>query len=74
MIVSSEMEKVLALYNEGLALYKTRKFQDAKTKFSEALQLSANDGPSKLYIERCDAFIETPPTADWDGVYIMTTK
>lgn len=74
MIVSDNMEKVLALYNEGLLLYKTRKFQEAKSKFIEALQISPEDGPSKLYIERCEAFIQNPPPADWDGVCIMTTK
>lgn len=74
MIVSSDMERVLLLYNEGLMLYKTKKFQDAKAKFTEALHISPNDGPSKLYIERCDSFILNPPPADWDGVYTMTTK
>jgi len=27
-----------------------------------------------MYIKRCKEFLETPPPADWDGVYIMKTK
>jgi hypothetical protein len=74
MIVSDAMQEVISLYNEGLQLYKTRKFSDAKAKFSQALQLKPGDGPSQLYIERCDAFIQVPPPDDWDGVFIMTSK
>jgi adenylate cyclase len=32
------------------------------------------DLTSEVYIERCDVFLQTPPPADWDGVYEMTTK
>jgi len=74
MIVSKDTERVLELYNEGLRLYKTKMFLEAKAKFQEALAIVPKDGPSKLYIERCDAFLKNPPPADWDGVYIMTSK
>jgi len=30
--------------------------------------------PSKVYIFRCNHFIENPPDKDWDGVWTMTTK
>ncbi|WCL48739.1 tetratricopeptide repeat protein [Leptospira sp. GIMC2001] len=74
MNLSAEMKQVFDLYNEGLHLYKTRKFPDAKRKFQEALQIKPDDGPSQLYVERCDTFIQSPPPEDWDGVYVMTTK
>lgn len=72
--ISKEMEKVLDLYNRGLTLYKQRSFQEAKSLFQQALSIHPNDGPSQLYIERCDAFLKNPPPADWDGVFTMTTK
>nr|WP_210412798.1 tetratricopeptide repeat protein [Leptospira ognonensis] len=73
-MVSDKMNQVLALYNEGLTLYKTRKFKEAKESFQKALQIEPHDGPSKLYIERCDDYIAEPPPEDWDGVYNMKTK
>ncbi|WP_209452008.1 tetratricopeptide repeat protein [Leptospira ryugenii] len=73
-MVSEKMTKVLALYNEGLSLYKNRKFVEAKANFQKALEIEPNDGPSLLYIERCDDYIADPPPEDWDGVYNMKTK
>ncbi|MDZ4725533.1 MAG: tetratricopeptide repeat protein [Leptospira sp.] len=73
-MVSEKMTQVLALYNQGLALYKDRKFKEAKECFLKGLQIEPNDGPSKLYVERCDDYIAEPPPEDWDGVYNMKTK
>lgn len=73
-MISSAMQQVLNLYNKGLQLYKERKFVEAKKSFNEALQVKPDDGPSKLYIGRCDAFIADPPPEDWDGVFVMKTK
>ncbi|MDH4261691.1 MAG: tetratricopeptide repeat protein [Spirochaetia bacterium] len=73
-MITPEMQNVLNFYNEGLALYKQRKWNEALAKFKKAIEVKADDGPSKLYIQRCEHFIETPPAADWDGVFTMTTK
>ncbi|MDH4199214.1 MAG: tetratricopeptide repeat protein [Spirochaetia bacterium] len=73
-MITPEMQKVLIFYNEGLALYKQKKWKEALTKFKQAVQAKPDDGPSKLYVTRCEHFIETPPPADWDGVFTMTTK
>lgn len=74
MVISEEMMQVLEYYNKGLSLYKTKKFAEAIQEFRKALELSPKDGPSQLYIERCENFIKNPPPDDWDGVYTMTTK
>lgn len=74
MIVSPKMQEVLDFYNKGLQLYKERKFKDAKLQFQKALEIEPDDGPSQLYIERCDDYIAEPPPEDWDGVYNMKTK
>ena len=68
------MKKVLVLYNDGLRLYKERKFQDAVKLFKDVLQIEPEDGPSEMYVKRCKEFIEHPPPPDWDGVYVMKTK
>jgi len=73
-MITPDMQKVLNFYNEGLALYKQRKWNDAMAKFKKALEVKPDDGPSKLYVQRCEHFIEAPPAADWDGVFTMTTK
>jgi len=73
-MLTKQQEALLPLYNQGLALYKDRKFKEAKDLFEKALHILPDDGPSKLYIERCEGYINDPPGEDWDGVYVMKTK
>ena len=61
-------------YDEGIRLYRAREFKHALERFKEALTLNPGDRPSRLYVERSAHFIATPPPADWDGVWTMTSK
>jgi tetratricopeptide (TPR) repeat protein len=67
-------KKVLDLFGEGRKQYKLMYFEKAKGYFQQALEVDPEDGPSKVYVQRCQHYIETPPPEDWDGVFIMTTK
>ncbi|GMT49534.1 MAG: hypothetical protein IEMM0008_1073 [bacterium] len=66
--------KALDAYNLALKTYREKDFLKARELFETVLKAVSKDGPSILYIERCDEFIKNPPPADWDGVYTMTTK
>jgi adenylate cyclase len=61
-------------YGEGIRHYRARQFKDALACFKEVLVLNPADKPSRLYVERAEHFIATPPPADWDGVWTMTSK
>jgi len=69
-----EQDELLKLYNEALALYKNRKWAEAIEGFKKALSIKPDDGPSKLYLERAQAYQKNPPDDDWDGVFVMKTK
>ena len=73
-MMTDELKNLLEYYNKGLSLYRERKFKEARKSFNKVLEVKPEDGPSELYIERCDMLIKTPPPADWDGVFIMTSK
>jgi hypothetical protein len=73
-MITEEKTKVLDLFKQGRKLYVMRNFEEAKDMFAKALQLDAQDGPSKVYYVRCKHYIENPPPDDWDGVWVMTTK
>ncbi len=49
-------------------------FKEALALFDEALKIDPEDGPSKVYFERCKHYMESPPPEDWDGVFVMKTK
>jgi adenylate cyclase len=66
--------ELLALYERGIQLYRAQEFEDAAAAFHEFLDHVPNDGPSMMYLERCDDLVAAPPPQDWDGVYVMTHK
>jgi adenylate cyclase len=61
-------------YAEAIRHYRAREFKDALAGFRETLVLNPGDKPSRLYVERCEHFIASPPPPDWDGVWTMTSK
>ena len=67
-------DPALAAYARGIERYRARDFAGALPHFEAALRLNPGDGVSATYLRRCQELIETPPPADWDGVYVMTHK
>ncbi len=66
--------EMLDKYNEGRELFLNREWKQAKLLFKQALKVVDDDGPSKVYAERCDAYSKNPPSRGWDGVYVMKGK
>ena len=64
----------LPTWQEAIKLYGERKFREAGPAFQKVLDLKAGDGPAKLYVDRCQYFLDSPPADDWDGVFVMKTK
>ena len=67
-------EQALEHYDRGLEAYKSRDWLTAKTHFEAAADAFPTDGPSLLYIERCERHIAEPPPPDWDFVVRRTEK
>jgi adenylate cyclase len=68
------LKKALPDYNQGLKSYQNREWTEAKRYFENALKIRPEDGPSKIYLKRCENFILQPPAKDWDGVFNLSTK
>lgn len=64
----------LARYEDGVRLYRERKFSEAAAEFRECLHKAPDDYLSSMYLKRCQALIENPPDESWDGVFVMTKK
>ncbi|MCL2481629.1 MAG: tetratricopeptide repeat protein [Spirochaetaceae bacterium] len=73
-MVTAEKLKAVEFFTEGRKLYKMMDFRKAADCFKKALEVCPDDGPSKVYFERCIYYIDNPPPPDWDGVYVMKTK
>ncbi len=77
--LDDDTAKMLMIFHEGLELHNAQKWNDALKKFEESATLEDEfptrpTTPSKVYIFRCNHFIENLPEKDWDGVWTMTTK
>jgi hypothetical protein len=68
------LEGAIAAYEQGLRLYRARDFEAAKVWFQKAAGENGLDGPSRMYVERCEELAAKPPAPDWDGVFVMTHK
>lgn len=74
MTLNATQLKLMEQYNAALDLYKRREWQAALDAFKKALELDPHDGPTGVYIDRCEAYLKEPPGEDWDGVFEMKTK
>jgi adenylate cyclase len=70
----AEAGAFLQSYDEGMAFYRARNWQRSLELFEKALTLRPDDYPTRLYIDRVREYLKTPPPADWNGVFVLTTK
>jgi len=61
-------------FEAGLKAYRGREWQAAAAWFERVLDLVPEDIPSKVYVQRCNAYRKMPPSNDWKGVYELRTK
>lgn len=67
-------DAAIEAFNEGLACYRRRNWPLAAQRFQDALAINPKDGPSRIYVERCEIFRSKPPSLDWDGVWSVQGK
>jgi len=70
---TKELEQQLIEYQIAMDAYLKGEFQVAKTLFDVLLESDLDNILYALYSERCQLYINNPPT-DFDGVFTHTTK
>ena len=68
------LPEFLQSFRLGMDQYRGRRFKEAASTFADTLKLHADDKVSKMYIERCAHFVESPPPEDWDGSWTLSEK
>jgi adenylate cyclase len=66
--------ETVSYFKDGRNFYRKGAWDKAIGAFSEALALNPTDKLSQIYIDRCSQLKESPPTGDWNGVWVMTSK
>jgi hypothetical protein len=70
----SILNEQTALFHNALGLFESRNWTDAEKAFAHILKITPKDGPTLLYLDRCQQFIQYPPADDWDGVFNFEEK
>ena len=66
--------KSLELYGKAQEFFYEKRWDEAEKLFQEVIMNTPDDGPSKVFINRCQAYRKNPPPDNWGGVYRMETK
>jgi len=68
------MLDMVKAWEGGFEAYENRDFASAKKTFTEIYKEDREDATAKLYVERCEEFIASPPPKKWYGVDNLTEK
>jgi adenylate cyclase len=69
-----ELAELAELFSKGHEAYKLRRWGEARSFFEKCLERWPKDGPSSVFIARCDEYLIEEPPDDWEGVYVMKHK
>jgi adenylate cyclase len=69
-----DLAERLDLFGHGLAHYRKRRWRDAQIVFEKLVERWPDDGPARMYVNRCREYLVAGPEENWDGVYVMTHK
>ena len=67
-------DKFADQFEKSLELYFNSKFKEAIKEFEKALDIKTDDESCKLFIDRCEEYIKSPPEKDWGGAHELTHK
>ncbi|MCL2320223.1 MAG: adenylate/guanylate cyclase domain-containing protein [Treponema sp.] len=71
---SPELLEMLAVWEKAFKVYESKDFGAAKKMFAGIFQNDPEDSVARLYMQRCEKYILSPPPANWDGVDNLTEK
>jgi len=61
-------------FHEGLVAFRSRRWDEAITAFTAAVDRRPGDKTSLDYITECTELKAHPPPEDWDGIHVATSK
>ena len=72
--VASERMELVEQFKTARRLYTTQHFAEARAAFAKITERWPDDGPTTMFLARCDIFLAAPPSTEWNGVWVMTKK
>src|ERR1700736_1272633 len=72
--IAPERIQLREMFANGLAAYRRQDWDEAQRCFESGHLSDAEDGPSRLFVERVSLLRGIPPPPDWDGVWHFKEK
>jgi adenylate cyclase len=72
--LSPEWAKALPIYEEGVAAFDARRYDESLAAFQKFAEIFPEDGPGQLYLRITGDYAAIPPDAAWDGVFNLREK
>ncbi len=72
--LESTINDIWRKHNDAMEAFYRREFKAAGKEFEKIAGQLPDDYLARMMIDRCAAYLHTPPAEDWDGVEIMLTK
>ncbi len=72
--IDEATSRFMELFAQGMNLYLSRSWSEAKDVFREAVCMRPHDKPSLIFLDRCEQYIAAPPDREWNGIFIMAEK
>jgi adenylate cyclase len=66
--------ELVAQFGAAREAYKHRDWRSAQAAWVAILERWPDDGPSRVFLTRCEEYIAEEPPGEWDGVYAMKHK
>ncbi len=72
---ATDNQKLIAeTFEAAMALYRERRWDEAMRKFEEVYLIAPHDGPTRVLIDRCRRYKESPPEEEWQGAFRVGFK
>ena len=79
--LDSKITDLREIFHDAYSAYLKQDWNRALELFKKSLDLepyekhpAANATPSRVFVSRCEQFLDSPPDSNWDGVYTATSK
>jgi len=72
--ISTIDREYILYYEEAIGYYLRRDWDKAIDLFARLLEQKPDDGPCRMFLERCREYGENPPPEDWTGEYAHQKK
>lgn len=72
--LSSQQAQMIDHYEKGRRYYLNQQFALAIGEFSQVLAMDGSDKAARLHIQRCLYWLDSPPPANWDGIWTLSVE